>query len=305
MKTAIILATFNGYPMTKACLASLARLPRERWLLAVADNASTDGTPERIREDFPDIFVFEMGRNLGFGTANNEAVRRLRKLASFDTVCFLNNDTLDTAAALETLARALELLGKGKVVLAPKILSEDGSTQLTYYAEIGLPAFFLNAFRTTAGASKFLNGKPQKLPGTEFFESFYTAAVCWLMRLDSFEEIGGFDEQIFMYYEDVDFGYRARDLGYKFLIDPKAKLTHLGGGSAQSSLTRSLQHDLSQGYFFKKRFGRKGWLVSKAFRAVRSAIRVLASLPRLPFSKKARAYASMHAKLLATALKIR
>lgn len=305
MKTAIILVTFNGYSMTRACLSSLARLSRGEWILAVADNASTDGTPERIREDFPDVFVFEMGRNAGFGFANNEAVRRLKNLAAFDTVCFLNNDTLNAAEALETLARDLELAQKSgeKVIFAPKILGVNGNQQFSFYRKYSLAEFFLNAFRSVEAATKILNGTPKKVDGTKFLECFYSSAVCWFMQLSAFEEIGGFDERIFMYYEDDDFGYRARKLGYKFYLDPSASLTHLGGGSSQNSLSRSLQCDSSQEYFFGKHFGKKGRVVSKAFRVVRSSVRVLVSIPSMPFSQKTRTYAAMHLKLLLNALK--
>ena len=110
-----------------------------------------------------------------------------------------------------------------------------------------------------------------------------------------------FDEKIFMYYEDADLALRARKLGTRVFICKDIELTHLGGGSAQSNTSRALQHDRAQQYVFKKHFGIKGLLLSKAFRILRSSVRIASAFPHIGSSEK-RKYLVHHIALLKAAL---
>ena len=110
-----------------------------------------------------------------------------------------------------------------------------------------------------------------------------------------------FDEKIFMYYEDGDLALRARKLGARFFICSDIPLTHLGGGSAQNSLSRALQHDRAQQYVFTKHFGIKGLLLSKIFRILRSFVRIVSVIPCIGNPEK-RKYLLHHLSLLKAAL---
>ncbi len=303
MKTLIILVTFNGYKMTKDCLSVLAKLPSDLWKIAVADNASTDGTPEKIAHDFPKVNVYALSQNKGFGFANNEAFRRSIQKESFDFVCFLNNDTIPTVTALAALQSDAESYA-GKAIFAPLVKNRDNSIQRTDYRFLSHGEFFLNAFRTVRGADKYLHGEPRSESNSQFLSNDWINAVCWLMPVRAFTEIGMFDEKIFMYYEDQDFAYRASKLGYRFLLNANAPIVHLGGGSAKNILSRSLQHDASQLYFYRKHFGFFGASLSRTFRFVRSFFRLSMLLPFTLFNKSARDNAKIHAALLLFSLGI-
>lgn len=301
-RTAIILVTYNGWNLTAATLSDLKKLPGEQWVIVVADNGSQDGTIQKIRLDFPEVLLLELGRNLGFGAANNAAIRKVQKFCpDVDAVCLLNNDTRLEAKTLKKLRKDLDEC-ESECVFTPWTLNKNGNDQINYFGEISHAQFFLNAFRSCESAAKRLHGIPKDFPGTPFRETFWASAVCWLMKLSTWKSVGGFDENIFMYYEDVDWAYRARALGVKFLIDPGVSLTHLGGGSAKSNLSRSLQHDSSQLYFYRKHFGIRGALLSRSFRATRSLVRVILQIPAMPISKNARASVKLHTKLFLFAL---
>ena len=326
-RTAIILVTFNGWEMTRNCLNDLATQLGDsaHFVIAIADNASTDGTPENIRRDFPAVHLYASPQNVGFGAANNFAIEGLlRDGELFDSICLLNNDTRlkpDTLPQLrlvwEQAQKMVENESGKHAVVAPAIKNPNGSEQPNYFAGlgpegIGSRQFFMNAFRNEKGAAKILQGKPQATPQPSLAEVHWTSAVCWMFGKPLYDAICKntadgklFDEKIFMYYEDADLALRARRLDARFFIAEDIPLTHLGGGSAQNNTRRALQHDRAQQYVFKKHFGFRGFLLSKSFRFCRSLVRIAATLPHCfgQKGKENRSYIRHHLTLMKTALR--
>ena len=310
-RTAIILVTFNGWELTRNCLDDLAAQigDSKHFVIAVADNASTDGTPEKIRTEFPAVRLYQSPKNVGFGAANNLAIEGLIKDGeAFDTICLLNNDTRLSESTIPQLRSAWEQAqewakekGHPYTVVAPSVKNKDGSEQPNYFAGLGPEGIGSTAF--------FANAKPRATSQASLAEVHWASAVCWMFGRDLYDAIckeSGklFDEKIFMYYEDADLALRARDKGARFLIANEVSLTHLGGGSAQNNTTRALQHDRAQQYVFKKHFGFRGFMLSRSFRSTRSLVRILATLPKC-FGKNApekRAYVKHHLALLKAAL---
>lgn len=313
MRTAIILVTYNGWEMTQNCLQDLsAQLADDKhYVVAIADNASTDGTVEKIRKGFPSVRVYPCNDNLGFGKANNLAIRSLiRDGEDFDAICLLNNDTRFDTQMIPQLREAYEIQKKicSRAIVVPQVRNPDGSRQFNYFAGlgpegIGSLAFLTNAFRNEAQAATVLHGKP-RFKG-DFARTYWASAVCWMLGRDLYDELekkgGFFDEKIFMYYEDADLAMRVRNQGGRFFICKQVTLTHLGGGSSESSLKRALQHDLAQQYVFEKHFGLHGLLLSKSFRFLRSLIRIVMTLPHCSSSQK-RKYIRQHVSLLKASL---
>lgn len=307
-KTAIILATYNGWSMTQDCLSDLASLPQEDFIISVADNASTDDTVENIRKQFPHVRVYPKKENFGAGSGNNAAVQGLKDDGiKFDFVCLLNNDTrLDSAVIVELRDSLIEAQTRfcEKAIVVPTVLNNDGTPQHNYYTRITPIQFFLNAFRKESTAARYLEGTPKQCPGTSFYETYWASAVCWMMTADLYDTLGGFDKKIFMYYEDWDLAHRALKIGARFYIQSKCSITHLGGGSAKSKLSRALQHDNSQQYVFKKHYGFRGFILSKSFRFCRSLVRIVKTLPHSIGSqnKENREYIKHHLTLMKAAL---
>ena len=320
MRTAVILVTFNNWELTKNCLTDLAQqiADQEHFVIAVIDNASTDGTVEKIQKNFPAIHLYPCDENLGFGTANNLAIDWLiRDGEIFDSICLLNNDTRlepDTLPRLQNAwvnAKTLTHTNNhAYAIVAPAIKNKDGSEQPNYFAglgpdKIGALRFLTNAFRNEKSAAAILQGNLSKTGQPNLLETYWFSGVCWMFGKDLYEALlkkdGFFDEKIFMYYEDGDLALRARKLGARFFICSDIPLTHLGGGSAQNSLSRALQHDRAQQYVFTKHFGIKGLLLSKIFRILRSFVRIVSVIPCIGNPEK-RKYLLHHLSLLKAAL---
>lgn len=302
MRNLLILVTYNGFAFTRNCLFCLQNLSSSEWKIVIADNGSSDNTPEKLKEEFPFVEVYELKANKGFGFANNYAFKKANETESFDLVCFLNNDTLLSSETLDVLKNSFNKI-QNKVIMAPKVFNSDGSVQRNDYCFLSPWQFFSNAFRSVNKADEILHGKLNTIPSTSFLQNDWMNGVCLMMKASAFEQIGMFDENFFMYYEDTDFAYRAKKLGYVFYMNPESYLTHLGGASAKSSLSQSLQHDSSQYYFYKKHFGLKGVLLSKLFRMVRSGVRILSFSLLGIFKQDKRIKARLHVKLFVNAFR--
>lgn len=316
MRTAVILVTYNGWEMTQACLQDMSAQieDEEHFVFAIADNGSTDDTIVNIRKHFPKVHLYPQLGNKGFGAANNSAVKKLiADGEDFDTICLLNNDTRLGENVLPNLRTAFNKAqeiakrsGASEAIISPIMLNVDGSIQGNYFAGlgpegIGYIQFWKNAFRNEAQAATFLEGSLQETSHPAFKEAHWLSAVCWMISRNLWEATNGFDESIFMYYEDAELALRTRMHGARFYVCTSLVITHLGGGSAKNNLSRALQHDRSQQYVFKKHFGICGLLLSKSFRFNRSLVRILASLPHCFIgsdAKNKRSYVKHHLALL-------
>ncbi len=293
----VVLVTWNHYTLTRECLRCLAVQEGVKVNLIVVDNASNDSTPDLMRKEFPQVNLIALSQNVGFGQANNIGFQQAHP---GDTVVLLNNDTLPEPTFLSQLIHSMlqlqERMGT-PVILAPRTVNKDGSRQRNHYTDISLGRFFLTAFQTEAQALRTIHGDLQAIEGTSISKCDWTSAICWCMTSATWKSIGGFDPAIFMYYEDVEFAWRARALGVSYFVDESIPLIHLGGGSANSNFSRSLQHDTAQTYAYEKRWGKKGKRVSLLFRMVRSGLRCLALVPFI-WLPRFRRSCILHAKLL-------
>ena len=203
-RTAIILVTFNGWELTRNCLGDLAAQigDSKHFVIAVADNASTDGTPEKIRTEFPAVRLYQSPRNAGFGAANNLAIEGLIKDGeAFDTICLLNNDTRLSGNTIPQLRSAWEQAqewakekGHPYAIVAPSVKNKDGSEQPNYFAGlgpegIGSTAFFANAFKDETAAADVLQGKPRATSQASLAEVHWASAVCWMFGRDLYDAI--------------------------------------------------------------------------------------------------------------------
>ncbi|MBI1388056.1 MAG: glycosyltransferase [bacterium] len=178
--------------------------------IAVADNASSDGSAAFAQRRFPEVEWLSFGENLGFAPALN----RLARTCEADWLIFLNNDIRVESDWLVRLLEAADLTG-GRC-LCSRLLSWDGRD--TQFA-----GGWINLFGKGFEDGNVVSDDP--------YEIFFGCGCGLMIERNLFLESGGFDDAYFMIYEDVDLGWRLRLLGHPVWMVPAAKAYHRGHAS--------------------------------------------------------------------------
>ncbi|MEP6909342.1 MAG: glycosyltransferase family 2 protein [Actinomycetota bacterium] len=220
-----IVVTHNAEPWIARALESLRGTGSE---VIVVDNASTDGTLDVVRGQFPEARVIEQ-ENRGFGAGNNAGMRA----ASGRYFLLLNPDAWLADGALEAMVAFADQHPEAAVI-GPRLLNPDGSLQRSVRGypspwRLSTEYFFL---RKLAPRSQSLNA----LFGAGFDhesvrEADYLFGACLLVRRDAVDSIGVFDEEFFLMSEEVDWCYRFHQAGWKVLFFPGAEAYHVVGAS--------------------------------------------------------------------------
>jgi N-acetylglucosaminyl-diphospho-decaprenol L-rhamnosyltransferase len=218
VRPAVYIPNYNGSLQLERTLASL-RLQSRPVDVVVVDNGSSDRSAELVRGEFPEVSLQELGRNLGFGPAINRAVEQ----HPADPVILLNNDVECEPRFLEAL---LDPHSEGAGTVAG-VLTQEAAPELIDSAGVV-------ADRTLMGFD-YLHGVPVAAAEGAPDPLGPTGGAA-LYRLDAFRAVGGFDERIFLYYEDLDLALRLAAAGARCRLAPEARAVHaysasLGTGS--------------------------------------------------------------------------
>jgi GT2 family glycosyltransferase/glycosyltransferase involved in cell wall biosynthesis len=211
----IVIPNFNGREHLADCLPSLGALRYDgaRCQVLVVDNASSDGSADWTRSHHPDVRVVEASRNLGFAGGCNLGARE----ADTAVVAFLNNDMRVDADWLTELTRPFA--EHDVVATGGKILSWDGKAVDFVGGQVN---FYGHGFQSMHGRPA---GDASDLAtGPVLFACGGSMAV----RREAFLKLGGFDEDYFAFFEDIDFGWRAWVAGHRVLFVPAAVAYHKG-----------------------------------------------------------------------------
>jgi GT2 family glycosyltransferase len=227
----VIVLNWNGREDTLECLKSLEGLDHPRFCVVVVDNGSVDGSVAAIREKYPDVAVLETGANLGYAGGNNVGIQWSLSHGA-DFILLLNNDTVVAPNLLSALSRAAELLPEGSIIGAaisffdrPDVLWFGGASWST--EKLG--------FRTTC-RGRALSDLPE-----EPFESDYITGCALFAPVSTFKATGLLDDNFFLTYEETDWCYRARTIGFRCFVTREARLWHkvsASFGGAGSPLVR-------------------------------------------------------------------
>jgi N-acetylglucosaminyl-diphospho-decaprenol L-rhamnosyltransferase len=246
----IVIVTWNVKTLALQTLTSLVADLATSSLtshIIVVDNASHDGTPQAIRETFPQVQVIDSGGNLGFGRGNNMGLQALGFGTDAPTeslpraVYLLNPDTITQPGATRALYEGL--FSDSDIGLAgAHLLNEDGTFQHGAFAFPGLRQLWAEFFPTPG---RFLEGRfngryPRNwYNGTALFEVDFTLGATMMMRREVVQQTHGFDESFFMYAEEVDWGWRIHKAGWRAVCVPTARVVHLVGQSTSQVKPRS------------------------------------------------------------------
>ena len=211
----VIVLNYNGKGFLDGCLSSLASQTYSDFEVIVVDNGSRDGSPEYIEENYPWVRLAKNDENLGFAGGTNVGIRA----AKGEFVITLNNDSRADSRFIEELIKPMADPEVG--VCAAKMLFPDGRINSAgiCISRSGA-AWDRGMFEPDRGQYEFVE------------EVFGACAGAALYRREMLDEIGLFDEDFFLYLEDVDLAFRARLAGWKCLYVPGARVIHHHGGTA-------------------------------------------------------------------------
>lgn len=211
----VIIVNYNGARWLDACLTALLGSAPPGTEVIVVDNNSTDES-RAILQKYERVRVLPLDRNHGFAGGNNAGAR----IARGDLLTFLNNDTRVRAGWLEALRAPLERDAAIGFTTARLVYMHDPS--IIDSAGDGWTRWG-GAFKRGHGRSADAYGSPADV--------FGACGAAFMMRRPLFEELGGFDEDFFLAFEDVDLSYRARLLGQRCAYVPDAIVEHAGSAS--------------------------------------------------------------------------
>ncbi|WP_171102132.1 glycosyltransferase family 2 protein [Ruegeria sp. HKCCD7255] len=229
-RVSIIVVSYNTKDMTLECLRSVQEQTQVPYELIVVDNASTDGSPEAIATEFPDIELMAEKDNHGFALANNIAALRARG----EYLLLLNPDTVVLDHAINHLIEFADKnpqarIWGGKTYYGDMSLNPTNAwNQMTLWGVISQALGFSSVFRK----SDLFN--PEAIPGWDRdseYEVDIVTGCFFLIKRDFWQELDGFDKAFFMYGEEADLCLRARAKGARPRITPTAQIIHYAGAS--------------------------------------------------------------------------
>jgi GT2 family glycosyltransferase len=214
---AVVVLSFNRCDDTKACLESLRRLRWEQLTVIVVDNASTDGTLEAVRRDFPEIVLIHSDENLGFAEGNNIGLRAAFA-AGADYALLLNNDTIADEGLVEALVgEALRRPDAG--ALCPMIHYVDPPDHIWYAGARFDPRAIHNGRHT--GYRERDTGQYHSVR-----EIGRATGAAMMVPRAVVEHVGFMDGRLFLQVEDVEWSLRMRAAGYRILFVPEGRVLH-------------------------------------------------------------------------------
>jgi GT2 family glycosyltransferase len=235
MLVSVVIVNYNVRAFLENALVALGKSMRGiEGEVFVVDNASDDGSVEMVRQKFPEVRLIVNKTNLGFAAANNIALRE----SSGEYLLLLNPDTL---VQEDTMHRMIDFLATHiDVGLAGcRILNPDGTLQLACRRTFPTPWVALSKIIGLSamfpGSKLFGKYNLTYLDPSEMHEVDAVSGSFMFLRRKVFEDVGGLDEQFFMYGEDLDWCYRIKEAGWKIFYVPSTQIIHYKGESAKRS----------------------------------------------------------------------
>ena len=244
----ILVISWNTRSLLDECIHSVYStaegIPVE---IIVIDNGSVDGSLDMVATKYPDVVLVQNHENVGFARANNLAIPAC--LGQY--VVLLNNDTIVLDGAFQLLLEFMEQ-HPGVGCAGPQLLNPDGSIQPSC---LPFPSLWKSVWNyALARAGKSVKYVPP--PGADHAIVDAVTGACLMLRRQALSEVGLLDEGYFMYAEETDWCYRARQAGWPTAYYHPSKVIHLGGQTASTQPVRFyVERRYSRVRFFLKHHG--------------------------------------------------
>ena len=224
-RVAIVLVNYNGFSDTAACLNSLMQLTSDVQLsLILVDNASKDASKlEGLKDECQNLHIIYNQQNVGFGRANNIGIRWAQEHLNFDYLCLLNNDTIVEPDFLRHLIEPFAQ--DSQIGMTTGKIYYEHNRNMVWYG--GADINFRKGWPKVADYNGEATANGANRPRYVNFVS----GCLMLFSKESISTLNGFDEQFFMYCEDLELCIRVKQAGYKLFYAPSSIIYHKVHGS--------------------------------------------------------------------------
>jgi len=263
IKLSIIIVCFNGREVLIPCLESIWKaVPSFPFEVILVDNGSKDNSVQEVHRRFQDVIIIQSGYNAGYAGGNNIGFARARG----QYVLFLNPDTIIHEGTFDRLVGRADsdpTIG----IVGPSVQDAGGPRQPGCFRAPRIRdalamAFWLYRIPGYVKAYGF-PGRYRENQYKDEMEADVVTGCCLLARKAVLKDVGVFDEEYFVYFEETDLCERVRKHGYKILYDPSASIVHAGGATTiKYEIWCRIQKERNECLFFAKHRGRwHAWVI--------------------------------------------
>lgn len=253
MDVSFIIVNYNTKKLTGKAIESIYNFAKNlRFEIILIDNNSQDGSVQYLKKTFPKVKIIENNENLGFGKANNQGIKE----AKGEFIYLFNSDAYlidDSTENLIKKAKEIKELG----AIAPLILNEDRSIQQSggFFPTIE-KIFWWMTFLDDLPFGLMLS--PYHIDHDRFYqkerELDWITGAAMVIPKAVYNKVGGFDENIFMYGEDIDLSFKIKKSNLKIIFSPISRLVHLGQGSSNKISKNAILGEYTGIIYFYKKY---------------------------------------------------
>jgi N-acetylglucosaminyl-diphospho-decaprenol L-rhamnosyltransferase len=279
----VIVSSTGARDVLRACLASLRANPLTIGAMKVhlVDNASTDGTPEMVRAEFPEVELHALDWNSGFCVANNLVLRESRA----DLVLVLNPDTEVYPGVLDHMVRLMQErpdIGMSTCRLVQRDGTLDHAAKRSFPTPLGALAHFTGVGRRARAPRALAQYRAPELGEHACGEVDAVNGAFMLVRQEALRDVGLLDEGYWLYMDDLDWCFRFRQRGWKVWYEGAVTALHVKGGTTKRKRHLGLRHNVafhrSMGRFYRKFYaGRNGALDAAIYVAILGKLAISAT----------------------------
>jgi len=260
MDISVIIVNWNTKDLLEACLHSITEtMEALTYEIIVVDNASSDGSVEMLRQQYPQVKIIANRENRGFGAANNQGFAVMQGQYAL----MINTDAVLTAGAVGKLWNFAEANPRAAIVCG-QLLNADGSKQNSV-------ASFPTMLTLVANTSLLEYLFPRKYPSKRYehtgpLEVDSAIGACMMVRKKALDEVSFFDDRYFFFFEETDLAYAMKRAGWKIYQVPDALIFHLQGQSIGHNAGSRIEFYRSRYQFLRK------WHTGPYYRAAAAVI---------------------------------
>jgi riboflavin kinase/FMN adenylyltransferase len=229
----VAILNYNGLNFLESYLPFLSTSETNNTTISVIDNNSSDESVAYLKEWHPEVELIKLDKNYGFAEGYNKGIKHIDQKYTI----LLNSDVKVSDGWIEPLVTMMES-DPSIIACQPKIRSLENPE---YFEYAGAAGGFMDSWAYPFCKGRILeNLERDNGQYEEAGEIFWTSGAAMIVRTELFKELGGFDGDYFAHQEEIDFCWRAKNMGYKCMYEPASIVYHLGGGTLDYGNSRKV-----------------------------------------------------------------